>query len=182
MIEPKETLEQAKTRIIQENIQRKQEIIQNRLAKHPPKTEEYHSLVEIIQAIATEKRYNASCEYIEMYHEIGKELHEYLQKPENKNMPISVIALDSFGTGDHYALMLGRALRFYEMYPDLQKFLDDKGKDISWRKVYNVYLINPERSGKIQNTKELKRIEALEEEEKKKKWVTCPFCDGRFIP
>jgi hypothetical protein len=175
-------LEEYKQKVIEDNKRRKQEIIQKRYDKHPQKTEEYFSLVELIQAIATEKRYNASCEYIEMYHEMGKELHDYLQKEENKGMPISVIALDSFGTGDHYALMLGRALRFYEMYSDLQKFLDDKGKDISWRKVYSVYIINPERSGKIQETKELKRIEEEEEAEKKKKWVTCPFCDGRFIP
>ncbi len=175
-------IEEYKLQVIAENKKRREEIIQRRYAKHPRKTEEYNALVEIIQVIATEKRYNASCEYIEMYHEIGKELHEYLQKEENRNMPISQIAFDSFGAGEHYSLMLGRALRFYETFPDLQKFLDDKGKDISWRKVYNVYLVDPERSAKIQNTKELKRIEREEEEEKKKKWVVCPFCNGRFIP
>lgn len=174
-------LEEYKEKIIQENKARREEIIQKRYEKHPPKTEEYRSLVELIKAISTEKRFNASCEYIEMYHEIGKELHEYLQKPENKNMPISVIALDTFGTGDHYPLILSRALRFYEYEPDLNKFLSDKGKDISWRKVYNVYLIDPERSAKIQNTKELKRIEEEEEKERNKKYYTCVFCGGKNI-
>lgn len=174
-------LEEYKAKIIQENKEKREKMLQRRYEKHPMKTQEYLSLVEMIQAIATEKRFNASCEYIEMYHEIGKELHEYLQKPENKGMPISVIALDTFGTGDHYALMLGRALRFYEMQPDLNKFLADKGKDISWRKVYNVYLIDPERSEKIQNTKELKRIEEEEEKERNKKYYTCVFCGGKNI-
>ena len=100
--------------------------------KNPRQLENYDEMVEDLRAIVVETETRARLSLIEGYHELGKQIIDYgLDKPEY----LSQVAQDIKKS----KRSVYRVLQFVRMYPDLE--LLPEGKDTSWHKICNKYLI-----------------------------------------
>lgn len=157
----RETLEEAKVRIIAENKQAKIDKI-NKLKRYPEKTEEYLALIDELEAIRVEGQFNTNQESIKWHHEMGKAVVD-----SGRDTPSERFAEDSHISPQ----VLNQCIRFYKKYPDLDKFLADKPKSISWFHIVHRLIPDP-------NKPRLDKRGPRKSE--KVVWVKCPFCKSAF--
>ena len=155
--EPKESLEDAKLRVIKENMVKKELHIQQ-VKKFPELTEEYISFIDELKAIIVEGEFASRWRLLECYHEVGKFITE-----SHRDTPLTRIAEDL--QIPKYVQTLYRCVSFYKKYPDINKL--PEGKSISWHKVVNKYL--------FKGGSENKQIRGREVD-----WIICPFCLAHF--
>jgi len=100
--------------------------------KNPRQLENYEEMVEDLRAIVVETETRARLSLVEGYHELGKQIIDYgLDKPEY----LSQVSQDIKKS----KRSVYRVLQFVRMYPDLEML--PEGKDVSWHKICNKYLI-----------------------------------------
>ena len=100
--------------------------------KNPRQLENYEEMVEDLRAIVVETETRARLSLIEGYHELGKQIIDYgLDKSEY----LSQVSQDIKKS----KRSVYRILQFVRMYPDLEML--PEGKDVSWHKICNKYLI-----------------------------------------
>lgn len=162
MTEQRETLEEAKKRIIQENKDKKAEKIR-RLKRTPPKDEKYYAFIEDGVATIVETEFNSREAVIIGKHEIGKYMVE-----SGFDAPTESVADDLHKNPQE----LNRCIRFYKLFPNLDDMWNKspKGKATSWKYIVNVMLAEkgkprPERRGPLPE---------------KTEWIICPFCKAHF--
>lgn len=163
MTEQRETLEEAKIRLVKERKETEERRIAQ-LKRYPVKNEEYMSFVEEIAATFTEGMFIARNTVIETYHEIGKIIVQ-----SQRDIPMERLSED-LNIKRLSAQTLDRAKRMYQTWPDLQ--LAPFDKSTSWHDVVNKML-----PGLSTKKKPWSRKENREE---KTDWVICPFCKSRF--
>lgn len=100
--------------------------------KNPRQLENYDEMIEDLRAIVVETEARARLSLVEGYHELGKQIIDYgLDKSEY----LSQVSQDIKKS----KRSIYRILQFVRMYPDLEML--PEGKDISWHKICNKYLI-----------------------------------------
>lgn len=161
MEEVKESLEDAKKRIVEEN-KVKEELRIEKLKKIPVKDETYVSFIEELKATIVEGEFSSRWELLQCYHEVGKMLIDFQSQ---RDVPITRIAEDL--QAPKSAQHLQRCVLFYKKFPELDKLPD--GKAISWHKVVNKYLF---KGGQKEKEKALEVVD----------WIICPFCQAHFNP
>lgn len=101
----------------------------------------YKSLLEDCQAIMVEHEFTARMEYVRAYHELGKRILEeksHLESVYGKKVVKSIAERIKKSEESVW-----KAQQFYEKFPDLEAA--PFGKDISWWKITQKYLPNPEK-------------------------------------
>jgi len=102
-------------------------------------TDWYKLLKDDIHSDFVETEFDVRNQIIELYHGVGQRIAENIGEDINRHPSV-----------------VRRAMQFYEKAPDLQKFLSDKPKNISWTKIKREYL--PE----IKNTVVINDIQQVE--------------------
>lgn len=157
----RETLEEAKIRIVRENKEAKARKIYA-LERHPIKDDAYLALIDELEAIRVEGQFNTNQESIKWHHELGQAIVE-----SGRDTPSERLAEDAHASPQ----VLQQSVRFYKKYPDLGKFLSDKGKNISWYHIVHKLIPDP---NKLRPEKRGPR------KSESVVWVKCPFCKGAF--
>jgi hypothetical protein len=92
----------------------------------------YKNFIGELKAKITETEFNIREDYIKLWHGVGKDLSEQTDNFNRSkvygNAVIKTVAIDM----EKSAVAIYKATQFYKMYPDLQGFLEDQGKNISW--------------------------------------------------
>ena len=105
----------------------------------------YHYFIEELKAIIVEGVYDANMRLIETYHQFGIRI---VEETENFNRAkiygesITKRIADDLGKSQR---TIQKCVQFAIKEPDLEKFLSKvkEGKNITWNKVCNVYLVEP---------------------------------------
>lgn len=106
---------------------------------------------EELKQLLVEAEFNSRWTLIEAYHQAGriiKELNETPDNPLGKEDLVQALA-GKIGKSER---MLWYAVKFYEIYPDLNAL--PEGKNIGWNKVVTKYLTSPKEENCLhENTK-----------------------------
>lgn len=106
----------------------------------------YVSLKDDIGSDVTETEFDVNIRLIEMYHRLGKRITDSTDKFKHANIYGKHIAEIIGQDINRHPSVVRRAVQFYNKEPDLQKFLQDKPKNLSWYKVRTQYLPDTKRS------------------------------------
>lgn len=114
-----------------------------------PKDEKLEALVENLRVIESQKGKKARWTYVEMYHEIGREIVQFREN-FGKTYGDQIVPRVALLWGKHKRHVFD-AVRFYESYPDLEEL--PGGTENSWRSVLQL-LGGGEKAGKTLSLEE----------------------------
>lgn len=103
-------------------------------------TDWYKLLKDDIHSDFVETEFDVRNQIIELYHGVGQRIAENTDNFKREKVYGKHIAETIGEDINRHPSVVRRAMQFYEKAPDLQKFLSDKPKNISWTKIKREYL------------------------------------------
>lgn len=116
----------------------------------------YGLLKDDINSDLIETEFDVKYRTIELYHRIGRRIAKDNENFKRKNIYGKHIAEIIGEDINRHPSVIRRAVQFYEKAPDLQEFLSDKPKNLSWNKIKKDYLPGiKKKEAQEQNIKEI---------------------------
>jgi len=100
----------------------------------------YKNWVEELKAQVVETEFNIRNEVIRLYHSLGQhvvEKYEDFERAKVYGKHIAETVAFDIGKGER---QVQRAIQFYKKYPDLERFLGEHDKTLSWHQITQKYL------------------------------------------